>query len=163
MVGVRGGGQELQVLPEQAQQCRPRVSLTAQQAPLHAVPALLPAVFIDVSQNGKLLTAAACISRYPQLQGALSSHQTQQHQQAAAVDDNSQIGWLAPEPEPVHPSQPVQHAVLLPPSVVTVWASLARSMVTAHQRRGESDFVAQWLFQLLALDSQAVEWSHVLH
>lgn len=123
---------------------------------------LLPAVFMDVSQNGKLLTAAACISRYPQLQGALSSHQAQQHQHAAAVDANSQIGWLAPEPEPVHPSQPLQHAVSPPPGVVTVWASLARSMVTAHQRRGESDFVAQWLFQLLALDSRAVEWSHVL-
>lgn len=39
-------------------------------------------VFMDVSQNGKLLTAAACISRYPQLQGALASHPAhQQHQQ----------------------------------------------------------------------------------
>jgi hypothetical protein len=129
---------------------------------------LLPAVFMDVSQNGKLLTAAACISRYPQLQGALSSHpahqhQHQQQQHAAAVDASSQqIGWLPPEPEPVHPAQPMQQHTVHPPGVVTVWASFARSMVTAHQRRGESDFVAQWLFQLLALDSQAVEWSHVL-
>jgi hypothetical protein len=35
-------------------------------------------------------------------------------------------------------------------------------MVTAHQRRGESDYVAHWLYQLLALDTQAVEWGHVL-
>lgn len=117
------------------------------------------AVFLDVNQNGKLLTPAACISRYPQLQSILYSQHTQQH---PAADTSSQVGWLPPDDAPQH-SQPVQnHAVLQPPSAVTVWASLARSMVTAHQRRGESDFVAHWLFQLLALDTQAVEWGHVL-
>jgi hypothetical protein len=120
------------------------------------------AVFLDVNQHGKLLTPAACISRYPQLQGVLYSQHAQHHPAAAAADTSSQIGWLPPDADSQH-SQPVQNpAVLQLPSAVTVWASLARSMVTAHQRRGESDFVAHWLFQLLALDTQAVEWGHVL-
>ena len=32
----------------------------------------------------------------------------------------------------------------------------------AHQRRGESDLVAHWVYVLLALDPQAEEWAHVL-
>lgn len=32
----------------------------------------------------------------------------------------------------------------------------------AHQRRGESDLVAHWVYVLLALDPQAPEWGHVL-
>jgi hypothetical protein len=35
-------------------------------------------------------------------------------------------------------------------------------MVLAHQRRGESDLVAHWLYQLLALDSKAEEWAHAM-
>jgi hypothetical protein len=121
------------------------------------------AVCLDVNQNGKLLTPAACISRYPQLHGVLYSQPAQHHHPAAAAADiSSQIGWLPPDAAPQH-NQPVRnHAVLQPPNAVTVWASLARSMVTAHQRRGESDLVVHWLFQLLALDTQAVEWGHVL-
>ncbi len=50
------------------------------------------------------------------------------------------------------------------------WTTLAccvfgvrlRTMVLAHQRRGESDFVAHWLYQLMALDAGAQEWEHVL-
>lgn len=111
-------------------------------------------VYLDVSQNGKLLDATACVSRYPQLEGLLQEQQGEM-QQAALQDSSSQVGWLPPQP-------PMQSAVLQAPSVVAVWASLARSMVTAHQRRGESDFVAQWLYQLLALDTQAPEWAHVI-
>lgn len=111
-------------------------------------------MYLDVSQNGKVLDATACVSRYPQLEGLLQEQQGEM-QQAALQDSSSQIGWLPPQP-------PMQSAVLQAPSVVAVWASLARSMVTAHQRRGESDFVAQWLYQLLALDTQAPEWAHVI-
>jgi hypothetical protein len=32
----------------------------------------------------------------------------------------------------------------------------------AHQRRGESDLVAHWMYVLLALDTQAPEWEHML-
>lgn len=81
------------------------------------------------------------------------------------ASDSSQIGWLPPDAAPaaeVHNPGAAQGPVLQPPGVVAVWSSLARSMVTAHQRRGESDLVAQWLYQLLALDTQAVEWAHVL-
>lgn len=131
------------------------------------------AVYLDVTQNGKLLSAAACASSYPQLAGLLEQQHptTQQHPQLHQIHDDSmlgQIGWLPPEAEVVPPpaaafSPPPPPAMLLqPPGVVTVWASLARSMVTAHQRRGESDLVAHWLYQLLALDTQAAEWAHVL-
>jgi len=39
-----------------------------------------------------------------------------------------------------------------------VWAEAARVMVTAHQRRGESDAVALWMYQAMALDHTAPEW-----
>ncbi len=39
---------------------------------------------------------------------------------------------------------------------MAVWAELARIMMTAHQRRGESDDVAHWMYQLMALDPGAV-------
>ena len=32
----------------------------------------------------------------------------------------------------------------------------------AHQRRGESDLVAHWMYVLLALDTRAPEWDHML-
>ena len=32
----------------------------------------------------------------------------------------------------------------------------------AHQRRGESDLVAHWVYVLLALDPRAAEWGHML-
>lgn len=41
---------------------------------------------------------------------------------------------------------------------VAAAAAMCRVMVSAHQRRGESDAVAHWLYQLLALDSAAGEW-----
>jgi hypothetical protein len=46
--------------------------------------------------------------------------------------------------------------------VVGVWAELARTLVMAHQRRGESDLVAHWMYQALALDTRAPEWAHLL-
>ena len=45
-----------------------------------------------------------------------------------------------------------------PAYYLTVWAELARIMMVAHQRRGESDDVAHWTWQVLALDHAAPEW-----
>jgi hypothetical protein len=46
----------------------------------------------------------------------------------------------------------------------TIWhidviAELTRIMVMAHQRRGESDEVAFWMWQKMALDPSAEEWN----
>jgi hypothetical protein len=47
-------------------------------------------------------------------------------------------------------------------SVLSTWQSLCRTVLVAHQRRGESDAVAQWLFVLLSLDPTAAEWDRAL-
>jgi hypothetical protein len=47
-------------------------------------------------------------------------------------------------------------------SVVRTWQGLCRIAMQAHQRRGESDFVAHWMFICLALDPSAPEWSRAL-
>ncbi len=47
-------------------------------------------------------------------------------------------------------------------STIQVLAEFARVAVTAHQRRGESDAVAFWMYQLMALDTMAPEWQHVM-
>lgn len=47
-------------------------------------------------------------------------------------------------------------------SVLSTWQSLCRTVLVAHQRRGESDAVAQWLFVLLSLDPTAPEWDRAL-
>ncbi|GAB4813457.1 hypothetical protein N2152v2_000503 [Parachlorella kessleri] len=45
---------------------------------------------------------------------------------------------------------------------LAVWQALVRTVIEAHQRRGESDLVAQWVYVLLALDPQAEEWQFML-
>eukprot|EP00775_Hariotina_reticulata_P004608 gene4608-4862_t len=98
------------------------------------------AVYLDVSQRGgKLLTAAECAQRYPHMESVLMP----QNEASSATQDPHSI------PAGASP-------------VVSVWSNLARTMVLAHQRRGESDLVAHWLYQLLALDSSAEEWAHAL-
>ncbi|PRW61057.1 2-dehydro-3-deoxyphosphooctonate aldolase [Chlorella sorokiniana] len=42
------------------------------------------------------------------------------------------------------------------------WQHMVRTVIQAHQRRGESDLVAHWVYVLLALDPQAPEWGHML-
>ena len=46
--------------------------------------------------------------------------------------------------------------------VLRTWQGLARLAIQAHQRRGESDLVAHWMYVLLALDTRAPEWDHML-
>jgi hypothetical protein len=41
--------------------------------------------------------------------------------------------------------------------VFRMWAEHARTMITACQRRGESDAVASWMYQHAALDPQNAE------
>lgn len=91
------------------------------------------AVYLDFSHKSKLLDSAACKQRYPELDNII------QQQEAASKAD------AAP------------HS-----SVIHLWADMARTMVMAHQRRGESDLVAHWLYQLLALDTTAEEWGHAM-
>lgn len=45
---------------------------------------------------------------------------------------------------------------------IRLCAEWVRAIMVAHQRRGESDAVAYWLVQLLALDPSAPEWDFVL-
>lgn len=47
-------------------------------------------------------------------------------------------------------------------SVLRTWQGLCRIAIQAHQRRGESDRVAQWMYVMLALDPEASEWSRAL-
>ncbi|KAL4438524.1 hypothetical protein ABPG77_000172 [Micractinium sp. CCAP 211/92] len=42
------------------------------------------------------------------------------------------------------------------------WQHMVRTVIQAHQRRGESDLVAHWVYVLLALDPHAAEWGHML-
>jgi hypothetical protein len=39
---------------------------------------------------------------------------------------------------------------------------MARAVMVAHQRRGESDAVAHWLYVTMALDPSSPEWACVL-
>ena len=57
----------------------------------------------------------------------------------------------------------VQEELLKDPKPLQLWAELVRTVVVALQRRGESDGVANLLYQLLALDTAASEWHQVLN
>ncbi len=52
--------------------------------------------------------------------------------------------------------------VVSPEAYLRLCADWVRAVLVAHQRRGESDLVAHWLVQVLALDPAAPEWQHVL-
>lgn len=59
----------------------------------------------------------------------------------------------------VSPSDPVHQVLQARPAFhMAVYAELARIMMIAHQRRGESDDVAHWMWQVMALDHRAPEW-----
>lgn len=61
------------------------------------------------------------------------------------------------------PGVPQDQAGLLDHHLVSCWAAYCRLIMTVHQRRGESDEVAHWLLQVLALDPQAPEWDYVIN
>jgi len=104
------------------------------------LPGAALAVYLDVSQRGgKLLTAVECAQRYPHMKSVLMP---QEEASTATHDPHIMTAGVSP--------------------LLSVWSNLARTMVLAHQRRGESDLVAHWLYQLLALDTTAEEWAHAL-
>ena len=47
-------------------------------------------------------------------------------------------------------------------TILAFWSESARMAMIAHQRRGEGDAVALWMYQLMALDTQAEEWDAAL-
>ena len=97
------------------------------------------AAFLDPTpRGGALLDARAARERYPHLDAALAFGSSEKGGTPAAA---AAAGGAC---------------------VASVWAELARTLVMAHQRRGESDLVAHWLYQALALDAAAPEWGHAL-
>ncbi|KAJ9520062.1 hypothetical protein QJQ45_030136 [Haematococcus lacustris] len=90
-------------------------------------------VFLDVSvRGGAVLDWPLLTRRYPQV-----ASQLQQQLQAGT-------------------------SLASPATFQSLVADLVRTVLTARQRRGESDSVAHWLWQLLALDPGAPEWQAVL-
>lgn len=47
-------------------------------------------------------------------------------------------------------------------SILRTWSGLVNLAVQAHQRRGESDLVAHWIYIKLALDPLASEWERAI-
>jgi len=93
------------------------------------------AVFVDVTRKGALLDTAVLSATYPDMQAGAGG---------GGSDPRAQLLQACGVP------------------AAAVWVDLARTMVLAHQRRGESDDVAHWIYQLLALDPQAQEWQEGL-
>jgi hypothetical protein len=61
--------------------------------------------------------------------------------------------------------QVLVHAIqnqTMTPYLAMICAALLRTAMVAHQRRGESDAVAHYLYQLLALQPDAPEWAQVI-
>jgi hypothetical protein len=50
----------------------------------------------------------------------------------------------------------------LRPLLAALCASLVKAAMVAHQRRGESDLVVHYMYQVLALDPGAPEWERAL-
>ncbi|KAF5831668.1 hypothetical protein DUNSADRAFT_12748 [Dunaliella salina] len=92
-------------------------------------------IFLDVScRGGAVLTA-------------------EQAQQRYGEGENEQEGAIMPWHK---------GCVWRPEGVLAAGcAELARATMVAHQRRGESDLVVHWLYQLLALDPTASEWEQM--
>jgi len=102
-------------------------------------------VFFDVCpRGGALLTAAEALQRYPNLGAVFGTC-------GAATGGSSDSSSSSSSSSRSSGS-----------CIVGVWAEMARTMVMAHQRRGESDLVAHWIYQLMALDTRAPEWQHAL-
>lgn len=47
-------------------------------------------------------------------------------------------------------------------STLRTWQGLAHLIIQAHKRRGESDYVAHWIYIALGLDPLASEWERAL-
>ena len=67
------------------------------------------------------------------------------------------------EARKLHPGAQLDVTVWQERAVLLGWRELVRTVIQAHTRRGESELTAHWMRVLLALDTQAAEWRHVLH
>eukprot|EP00877_Chromochloris_zofingiensis_P009573 jgi/Chrzof1/486/Cz01g17160.t1 len=94
------------------------------------------AVYVDVTRKGLLMDQTQYMARYGSLGAQQSGSPGSSH-----TAGSSRV-----------PAAPV----------VAIWADMVRTLVLAYQRRGESDLVAHYLYQLLALDTNATEWQHAL-
>ena len=138
-------------------------------------------LYLDGSQKGEVLDAAACLERYPNMKVLEASPAAAAvrywepldpkldngvSEASSSVGDSSSSGSSAGVAlltllrKGESRWRVEQHE--LGRDVMEVWAELARTVVLAHQRRGESDYVAHWLYLLMALDTTAPEWGHVL-
>jgi hypothetical protein len=106
-----------------------------------------------VTQRGVLLDAAAARARYPQLGAAFGTCGAGDCGSGGGRDSGSGSGDSSAGGSGGGDGGRC---------VMGVWSEMARTMVTAHQRRGESDLVAHWMYCALALDTRAPEWGHAL-
>jgi hypothetical protein len=84
--------------------------------------------FVDVTRKGELLSRAEAEARYP----ALASEGKHVHGPEGALEEER--------------------------ATLALWREVARTLVLAHQRRGEADSVAAWMNAAMALDPSAAEW-----
>ena len=89
-------------------------------------------LYVDVGRKGEVLTAEAVTARFPSLAA----------QATGGGGEQTALPPLIREPQ--------------------LWADMCRMMMSGHMRRGESDLVAHWMLQVMALDPLAPEWRHVL-
>mmetsp|Transcript_15657 Transcript_15657/g.39023 ORF Transcript_15657/g.39023 Transcript_15657/m.39023 type:complete len:605 (-) Transcript_15657:799-2613(-) len=116
----------------------PSSSLTSGTLQPGQMPLVPSGVYLDVScRRGEVLGATQLGQRYPAAAAA-----------AASLVDEAARGVY--EQGAARRAQDAH--------VVWVCGQLARAVMVAHQRRGESDAVAHWLYQVLALDARAPEW-----
>jgi hypothetical protein len=104
-----------------------------------------PEAFLDAS-NGKILSFHQVEAMYPGTLSFLklsSSLDEERGGSSLSSSSSSSSSWR-------------QIAMM------EVWRELVRTVVQAHQRRGESDIVAQWYYVLLAMNTGAPEWGHML-
>lgn len=95
--------------------------------------------FADVTRRGELLSAEEARGRYPSLEGGRGGG-PRRRQDARDLEEEEEE----------------ERATL------ALWREVARTLVLAHQRRGEADAVAVWMRAAMALDPAAGEWGRVL-
>ncbi|KAG2436490.1 hypothetical protein HXX76_006790 [Chlamydomonas incerta] len=104
----------------------------------------LEVVLVDMDRRGRLMTPAEAVARFPDLQPPQQPQQAGPQQAAAQQAAAALLPLLA---------------AAAGSGPLPLWGELSRLVLTAHTRRGESDLVAHWLVQVLALDHRAPEWA----
>ena len=119
--------------------------------------------FIDVMKKGEQLSAADVVQRFPGTDVVSSYLATAARRQTLPPDGLVVRSlWWQPALKAMLLVLAGQVELLEDPRPLQIWAELVRTVIVALQRRGESDGVANFLYQLLALDTAAAEWQQVL-